>query len=385
MGSVDCRYSRQYSKKAGEIEEFFMEKKMVDWIKNSCIFRCQSRVRLAWICLLAVLLCCGCSDYGISGNGKEPAGRIDTAMGTVISQTLYGEGKEEALVGVLQEITLLEQDVLSWRLDTSQVYKINANAEKEQESMLSPELEQILQQCLLVSEASHGAFDITIGEVVRLWDIDAWAGREDAENYPIPSQEQLQKALEHSGYEKVKLQDNILTMPQNLQLDLGAVGKGIALDQVRAYLQEREGISGGVISVGGSILTYGKKQSGEAWRVAIVNPRDTSAYLGYLVLNGGWCVSTSGDYERYVEVDGIRYHHIIDPATGYPAQSGVKSVTVLSESGLLSDALSTACLILGEDAGMDLAEQFEVEALFVDEAGEITMTDGMKAYFHLSK
>lgn len=358
---------------------------MVGRIKNSCIFGCQSRVKLAWIWLLVVLICCGCGDYGINGNEKEPARRIDTAMGTVISQTLYGEGKEEASVGVLQEITALEQNVLSWRLDTSRIYEINVNAKKGQGSMISPDMEEILQECLQVSEASRGAFDITIGEVVRLWDIDTWAGRADTENYPIPTQDDLQKALYNSGYEKIKLQDNILSMPQNLQLDLGAVGKGIALDRVRAYLQEREDISGGVISVGGSILTHGKKQSSETWKVAIVNPRDTSAYLGYLALNGGWCVSTSGDYERYVEVDGIRYHHIIDPATGYPAQSGVKSVTVLSESGLLSDALSTACLILGEEKGMTLAEQFGAEALFVDEAGEITMTDGMKAYFHLSK
>jgi len=104
-----------------------------------------------------------------------------------------------------------------------------------------------------------------------------------------------------------------------------------------------------------------------------------------LELGPGWCVSTSGDYERYVEVEGVRYHHIIDPTTGYPAESGVKGVTVLSRNGLLSDAMSTACFILGEEKGVEMAENLAVEVLFVSEDGKVSMTEGMKVYFHLSK
>ena len=144
------------------------------------------------------------------------------------------------------------------------------------------------------------------------------------------------------------------------------------------YLQEHEKITGATIAVGGSVLTYGEKPDGSSWKVGIVNPRETSYYVGILEVDGQWCISTSGDYERYVEVDGIRYHHIIDPDTGYPADSGVTSVTVLTKDGFLSDALSTACFILGKDAGMKLAESYGAEVLFVEKDGTVSMTEGMR-------
>ena len=112
-----------------------------------------------------------------------------------------------------------------------------------------------------------------------------------------------------------------------------------------------------------------------------MNPLDTSQYIGILSLKGQWCVSTSGDYERYVEVDGVRCHHIRDPATGMPADSAVHSVTILAKDGLLSDALSTACFVLGAGKGMELARQYGAEALFVTTEGEIVMTEGMGEFF----
>lgn len=157
------------------------------------------------------------------------------------------------------------------------------------------------------------------------------------------------------------------------------------MDEIRRVLEQREEISGGVISVGGSILVYGAKPDGSSWKVAIVNPADTASAIGYMSLKGTWCVSTSGDYERYAMVDGIRYHHILNPATGYPADSGVRSVTVLSDSGLLSDALSTACFVLGIEEGMELAEKYGAEALFVDTKGNIVMSPGMEECFTSAK
>ena len=121
--------------------------------------------------------------------------------------------------------------------------------------------------------------------------------------------------------------------------------------------------------------------NGSAWNVAIVHPREEGEYLGMLSLQGEWYVATSGDYERYVEKDGIRYHHIMNPKTGYPANSGVCSVTILSHNGLLSDALSTACFVLGLEEGLKLAEEFGVEALFVTKELEVIGTEGMEEYF----
>ena len=171
-------------------------------------------------------------------------------------------------------------------------------------------------------------------------------------------------------------------MPEGMQLDLGAAGKGLALQEIQALLAERPEISGAVISLGGSILTFGSKPDGSTWRVGIMNPEDTSSNIGILSLEGQWCVSTSGDYERYAEIDGVRYHHILDPETGYPADSGVRGVTILTKEGLAGDALSTACFILGPEKGMALARKYGAEALFVLEDGEIVMTEGMEAYLY---
>ena len=328
-------------------------------------------------------LFCGCSRQ------TQRIQMVDTAMGTIVSQTLYIEGRTiREQQDIVQEILFcihdLEQQRLSWRLSGSEIYEINANAGEENGIGLSPKLSEHLNACLRVSEASQGAFDITIGDVVRLWDIDTWAGKEETKGFVIPSESEINAALEKTGYQKISLQDNRIILPKPLQLDMGAVGKGIALDEIKQILEAYEEITGAVVSVGGSILTYGTKSDGSLWNVGIVNPSETSENIGVLKLEGGWCVSTSGDYERFVEKDGVRYHHILNPETGYPAESGVRSVTIVTQNGLLSDALSTACFILGEEEGLALAEEFEAEALFVLEDGRISMTEGMQQFFELT-
>lgn len=314
-------------------------------------------------------------------NGNEPIQTMDTAMGTIVSQTVYGQNGSEVCEEILEVLNRLEQEQISWRVEGSELYRVNS---REENGQISPKMKEILEQCLKISNLSEGAFDITVGSVARRWNIDEWAGKENSSEYDFPTEAEIVSALENCGYEKIEMDEEGIRLPQGMQLDLGAVGKGIALDEIRDCLNQKEEISG-VISVGGSILAYGNKPDGTPWRVGIVNPLNPSESLGYLELGSGWCVSTSGDYERYVEVDGERYHHIIDPKTGYPAESGVRGVTILSENGLISDALSTACFILGEEKGLALAEAMEVEALFVKEDGTLVMTEGMKTYFHLSK
>lgn len=332
---------------------------------------------------LPAMVCSGCHKENVEKNA--PVQSMDTAMGTIINQTLYGEEAQVCVDEILELIEMLEQRQLSWRCETSEVWAINSQAGSESGIAISQEMQRILEQCRQVSSASGGAFDITLGKVVRLWDIDTWSASSDTLGYLLPRSEILQQTLEATGYEKLVWESDGLHLPKEMQLDLGAVGKGIALDEIGEYLTRKDGITGGVISVGGSILTYGNKPDKSPWRVGVVNPLDANGNLGYLELSGEWCVSTSGDYERYVEVDGVRYHHIIDPATGYPADSGVRGVTILSKDGLLSDALSTACFILGVEEGKALAESFEAEALFVKKDGNIVMTEGMERYFHLSK
>lgn len=305
----------------------------------------------------------------------------DTAMGTIIQQILYAENDEEAQSfshQVMTECKALEDNLISWRKGTSELAGLNDLAGTNNVTVISAELNDILARCLDVSRRSEGAFDITIGNVTRLWNIDSWAAGEEQGDFQLPQQDILQERLQSAGYEKIPLQpEQQLVLPAGMQLDLGAVGKGIALEKLHGLLKAQTNIQAAVISAGGSILTYGEKPDGTTWKVGIVDPRNTSQNIAILSLKGDWYVATSGDYERYVEIDGKRYHHILDPATGYPANNGVRSVTILSRDGLLSDALSTACFVLGSEKGMELAGQYEAEVLFVLESGEIVMSENM--------
>lgn len=361
---------------------------------------------------MAILFCCGCGNgTTMPWNSENPAGEqnsarwqyMDTAMGTVINLTLYSESEENAqdfaneVMGVL---AALEQEKISWRLDASEVYGINASAGDENARPLSEDMARLLQKCKELSVRAEGSFDITIGSLTGLWDIDEWAAGQQTGDFQVPSEDALEQALSVCGSDRLELlwQDAggdyiqwtgqegavYIRMPEGMQLDLGAVGKGLALSEIQDLLEMRPDITGAVISVGGSILTYGDKPDGSTWKVGIVNPFDTSDNVGILSLEGQWCVSTSGDYERYVELDGVRYHHILDPDTGFPANAGVCGVTILTKDGSLSDALSTACFILGPEKGLELAAQYDAEALFVMSDGQVAMSDGMEDFVQIN-
>lgn len=325
---------------------------------------------------------------GGCGQGKvQEIGRVDTAMGTVVQQTVYVTEMGKQTEDILSLILELEEETLSWRLETSELFQVNAYAGSGRWVELSEELSRILEQCAKLTEDSGGAFDVALGPVARLWNIDSWAAGLHTESFQVPGKQELEEALAQSGMEQLRLEFlpgeecADVYLEEGAALDLGAVGKGLALDVISRYLEADAHVTGAVVSVGGSVLTYGEKPDGTSWRVGIANPNNSSVNLGILTLTGQWYISTSGDYERYVESGGVRYHHILDPATGYPADSGLSSVTVLAENGLLSDGLSTACFVLGRERGMALAQQYGAEALFVEKDGEIFMTPGMEALF----
>lgn len=293
-------------------------------------------------------------------------------MGTYCSITLYLQEEDEEAVGRLEAcIEALENETLSWRIETSELAQINAAANEGADCTVSEEMGNYLRQSLAVCAASGGALDISAAPVIWLWDIGG-------ENARVPEQEEIDALLPLVGYEQISLsEDNILSMPQGMQLDLGAVGKGIACDELMEELENDGNITGAVISVGGSVLTYGTKQ-GKDWTIGIADPENTEAYAGTLEMGGGRYVSTSGGYERYITAeDGTVYHHILDPQTGWSAaRNSYASVTVIADSGLLADALSTACFILEEDEGRALLAQYHAEAVFIYENGEIATTLG---------
>lgn len=336
-----------------------------------------------WVCVLTVL--CGC------GNNIQKYESTGVGMGTVISWTIYTEGDGTEVLEELWERLEETEAEIAWRRENSEVSGMNLSAGNPDGYVLLENLQAEFAKIWQISRDSGGALDVTIAPVVRLWDIDTWAVAEESEiseagNF-LPTESEIAEKLSLTGYEKVKIEGNRIFLPEGCRLDFGAVGKGMACDRILTFLEEsqktEESVEAAVCSLGGNILTYGKKPDGTPWKVGITDPFQTDHYLGVLTLTGTNFVTTSGDYERYVEVDGVRYHHIIDPHTGYPAASGLRSVTILSEDGLTGDALSTACFVLGQEKALKLAGQYGVEILMVTNEGEIIMSEGMKKIFQV--
>lgn len=333
-----------------------------DKIEQGIIFACS-----------AVLLM-GCGQ--IVKEGAEPYSKSDVAMGTVVSETIYSSG-EDSTDEVMDRLREVESQYLSWRVEDSDIARINDGSGTAVN--ISRETADYLGEALELAKNSQGAFDPTIGDITRLWDI---AG----ENPHIPKEEEIQELLQKTGYEKIVLNDRNAVLESGVTIDLGAVGKGIGCDEAAKLLKENEQVSGAVIAVGGSIVTYGEKPDGSDWKVAISNPRgETGTYLGTLSLKGEHYISTSGDYQRYFQKDGVRYHHIMDPSTGYPADSGLISVTILCDNGLVSDGLSTACFVLGMERSQDLLKTYQAEAIFVDEEKNVYLSEGMEECFILNQ
>lgn len=338
------------------------------------------------VVILSQLLC-SCEGNEKNSQAAERVVTQDIAMGTVVSLTIYPKDEQEAQEAkaleqrILEELWHLERDCLSRKADSSEVYKINQHAGDLGEMPVSEELGKILEECRQMTEDSDGAFDVSIGALVTLWKIDEVAAGDIQGS--VPSREAVEKARSCVGMDGVILENGCIRLKEGMMLDFGSVGKGIALDHVEKMLRDGgdTAVPAGVFALGGSIYVYGNKPDGTPWRIAVKDPFSSGGNVGVLEVPAGFKVSTSGDYERFFEADGRRYSHILDPATGYPADSGLCSVTILSESGFLSDALSTACYVLGKEKGSALAEKYHAEYLFVDENGEIFMSNGMKSRY----
>ena len=275
----------------------------------------------------------------------------DFAMDTVVSETLYTSGADiNTQIG--EKLREMETTLLSWTEENSQISQLNNADGKTME--VSDDLAADLEKIRQLSQDSNGAFDPTLGKIIRLWDI---AG----ENPHVPDQSEIDTLLPEVGYEKIQVDGNNVTLLDGCTLDLGAVGKGMGCDQIMDYLQTQPDVFGMILNLGGSsVMTYGEKPGGSSWKVALTDPRDTEGdYLGAITLDANQFLSTSGDYEKYFIEDGIRYHHILDPKTGYPVQNGLTSVTIVCDQGYLADGLSTACFVLGMDAAKPLLEKYE--------------------------
>ncbi len=307
----------------------------------------------------------------------EKYSNTDFAMDTVISETLYTTG-EDINASVGEKLREIETGLLSWTTGDSQIAEIN-NANGETVGV-SEELAGYLTQILQLAADSDGAFDPTLGEVIRLWNIEG-------DDPHVPEQSELDKLLKNVDYKNIVLDGDKVTLKNGSTLDLGAVGKGIGCDVTAACLKEQKDVTGMILNLGGSsVMAYGEKPDQSPWKVAVTDPRDTEGeYVGAVTIKGGEFLSTSGDYEKYFMEDGKRYHHILNPEDGYPVWNGVTSVTVVCDNGLLADGLSTACFVLGIEDAQPLLEKYHADAAFMDEDRNVYLTSGMKERFELMK
>ena len=283
------------------------------------------------------------------------------AMDTFVSAKVKGFAAKDAAGGISTLVRELDLKQLSRYTSGSEISRINSEAE----TVLSDEMRDYITELLEVGKMSGGKFDIALGAVSDLWSFN--------DSPRVPSTDELTEALSRSGSDKLSLNGNTLTRADGCIIDLGSAGKGIALDKVKSYLSDKK-ISSAVVSVGGSVLLYGKG----SFNVGVRDPWGEAGRSVMTVKLGAGCVSTSGSYERCFEQGGKHYHHILDPDTGLPVENGLVSVTVISDSGLLSDALSTACFVLGAEGGAKLAAKYGCEAIFITEDKKVICTDGIK-------
>ncbi|MDW8055732.1 MAG: FAD:protein FMN transferase [Elusimicrobiota bacterium] len=229
---------------------------------------------------------------------------------------------------------------------------------------VSTEAFELIKECIEISELTDGAFDITTGVLSSLWGFENFSKKE---SFNIPSEKQIKSVLPLVGYKKISVDEKTKTVflkYTGMKLNLGGVAKGYAIRKAKEIL-ENKGFKNFIINFGGDLYISGVKHKGKPWKIAVQHPRDKNKFLCILELSDISC-ATSGDYERFFEVEGKRYHHIFNPKTGYPKEN-IVSVTVLCKDPVLADALATGIFVLGEVKGLELANKLGIECIIVKE------------------
>lgn len=335
--------------------------------------------------MLALLSACGVgqretgnrTEEAASGNtdsarneslGTVPATRRESVVGyqldTVI--TLSGYCDRSILEEGLAECARYER-LLSRTIEGSDVWRINHAEGAPVE--VDPVTAEVIRTGLEISEITEGAFDITIGPAVVLWNF------RDPDS-PLPSAKALEEAAGRISWRRVELNGNTVRLPAGMMMDLGGIAKGYIADAVCAFLRGK-GVESAILSFGGNIITIGGKPDGSPWTVGIQDIDRPTGNIMLAVESRDSSTVTSGTYERCFERDGVRYHHLLDPASGWPVQNGLASVTILTSSSARADALSTAVFILGEEKGLALIDALQnTEAVLIREDRTIVPSAG---------
>ena len=260
------------------------------------------------------------------------------ALDTAITLKVYGSKRDEVLKKLEDKINELD-DMLSTGKETSEVSRLNRGGE----AVLSPTMANLVKRSLDIYKKTDGLFDITIYPLMELWGFPT-------KNYRVPSEKEIEEKLKLVGSDKIDFNEEtrkISFKNKGMEIDFGGIGKGYITDELVKILTD-EKVESAIINLGGNVFGFRKKPDGSLWNIAIRDPNEPDKYMAAIRLEDS-AVITSGGYERYFEENGIIYHHILDPRTGKPSESGLKSVSIISKDGTLADALSTSLFIMGEE------------------------------------
>lgn len=324
--------------------------------------------------LVVVLLLCGCGTMATADDDPEAAQRSTVyvdSMDTFIELSAFGSNRDAALQAAKAEIERLN-DMLSIGLEESEISRVN----REGSGIVSPETAEMIREALVLYEETGGAFDLTVYPLMELWGFVS-------KDYHVPTQEELTATLARVGADRVSLgpESGLVTLGEGQAIDLGGIAKGFASQRLMELFREHD-VTSAIVSLGGNVQCLGTKPDGSAWRIGVKDPFHPDTGLSAIVQIVDKAVITSGGYERFFvdEETGVTYRHIVDPATGYPAETGLTSVSIVTADGMLGDGLSTALYILGLDRASDFWREHsgEFDAIFIDSEGEIYITAGLE-------
>lgn len=335
---------------------------------NKFYSRLYIRIFKIQMVLLLWILC----FFSVSCKKKQYPPQTVLVMGTVCTVNLYDAGTAELYKQIIDRLYEIERE-FSVSMPDSQISTINKQAGIAP-VQVSEDVITVLDTAVLFAKKTNGAFDPTIGPLVKLWNI----GTEFAH---LPSDKEIQNALSFVDYHKIiidHIASTVYLEQSGMSLDLGGIVKGYAADEIVRILKQQK-VTRALIDLGGNIYAYGCKKDDAPWRVGIRNPFDTQSEPPLGVQVDDQTVVTSGVYERFFIQDGVRYHHIINPKTGYPMQNGLVSVTIISDSSMYADALSTSVFILGISEGLAFLKDFsETEGILIDDTKCIYVTSELQ-------